>query len=510
MIEQEDLQGAEADPLPGPVEWALFAFACLLVTLVTWSWVLRLPLTGMDVWPIFAQAQTVLGNPLALFTDRYLVESWDGATFWRPATMAIAAPQFALFGDAPLPYHASRLLVLLATALVVARSAALVAPGARVAAVLGAAIYLLHPIQVESVPAVARSADGWSALAMSGALLALAEARARTHPGRWIALGVLLALITPGFKEPALLVLPLAMLVLAPWKRQERGASAALAGSLALGLGLVFHVGYRFALLGTLGSYKTQNVRIAPVDAARELVGALLDHPGLGWPIVAVLVCGGLGIALALPERFLGRALPSAPRLALAHAGWLFVTSLAFLTSMRFKTRYAEAVLVPFAILVAVVLSALWDAARRDRRIRTLAGALLASLIVPVILLPGTPLVWSYPQWQVSGQTQERVLDALGEVLDEVNQEGGTAKRQEGPFLVQAAEVEGDDAPAVSVAPFPIRTGQPVGRRQRGLSTAVIMGAHSIRAYALTTRGLRLTTIHQGADRPVPIPRPEP
>ena len=246
-------------------------------------------------------------------------------------------------------------------------------------------------------------------------------------------------------------------------------------------------------------------MRITALDALRELLGALLDHPGLGWPIVAVLVCGGLGIALALPENFLRRGEGSAARFALAHLGWLVVTSVAFLTSMRFKTRYAEAVLVPFAILLAVGLAALWHHWKEDRKIRSGLGALLATLVLPAMVIPGTPLIWSYPQWEVSGRTQERVLGALSEVFDELEDGATGAERQEGAFVVKAAQFP-EEGIVVSVAPFPFRTAQPSGPMDRGLSTAVIMGAHTIRAYALTTRGLQLAGVHQGANRPVPIP----
>ena len=198
---------------PGPRAARLLPPALLLVLVaVAWGFTLRMPFTGVDAWPILAQAKAALADPTILFTQRYLEGLWEGARFWRPGLTAYTALQYAALGDQPFGYHLARLALLAVTAALAGTLAARHGAAPRLAWTVAALVYALHPLQAETVPVTSRDADTLATALVLGALVALTGRRSRWRGWRLV-LGVALALLAPTVKEPALLAPLLAIVV---------------------------------------------------------------------------------------------------------------------------------------------------------------------------------------------------------------------------------------------------------------------------------------------------------
>jgi hypothetical protein len=478
-------------PLSGARTYVILALVVSVVIAAAWGFVATLPFTGADVWPILAQGKRALDDPSILFTERYLEGAWEGARFWRPGVVALAAFQWASFGMDPMPYHVMRLVLLLVTAMLVGRAVSLRGGAPRVAFAFGAIFYVLHPVQAETIPAVARDADTMIAIAMTAAIVFLSQAREarRIWP---LVLGLLAALVAPTFKEPGLLAAVLGVVALEPWRRRDPGSRRAIVGSLVLGVGLLAHVAYRLWLLGgTVGRYEFAVVELGPVAAASKLFQTLFDHQSVGylWPLALValgLVFLARGMALRVPET--DASGPSRAWIRLRHAcwWWLGVSFVVFVNAPRFRTRYAEALLVPLVILLSAWIVGLFVDARRVEagRARALNGAAAASAVVAVLLLfgSGNPLIWSYPQWKIAGDTGERVLEGVLEAVEAAERDGRPARVLVGTFRTEAVPEDADRF-YVGISPFPYKIREPQGTFEASLSTVVVMGKQSVRGY---------------------------
>ncbi len=464
---------------------AVMAALVVIATIVAWGFTLGLPLTGADVWPILAQGKRFIEAPLQTLGERYLEGLWEGARFWRPGVVAVAGIQHAAFGESAWLYHASRLAFVALTTIFVGLLAATHGRSPRVAFGIAAALYLLHPVQAETIPAVARDADTYFTLATVAALLALVSSRETGSSARtWI--GVVCALLSPTFKEPGLLAPLLGVLVLEPWRGSDPGVRRARIASLVLLAGLAAHLFFRWSLLGTIGGYESAVIGLSTGEAARVIGFTLFDHQRLGfvWPAAlalagAALVASGLGVPRH--ERTTSRAWP---RLRLATLAWFVISTLAFLQASRVVTRYSEALLAPLAVLAGAWISQLVDEARLARRngenpLRASLAAAAAILALAFVLGGGSPPVWRYPQWELAGRASDSIADAVTATARSVRLSGREETVRVGRFMVTAAPAPGE-AMVVAIDPFPYKTTQPAGSRDAELATVVIMGQQSI------------------------------
>ncbi len=420
--------------------------------LVAWWFILRLPFTGIDSWPMLVQARNALADPSVLWRERYLEGLWDGARFWRPGVTLVSALEWLLFGDRPPGYHAARLVVAIATALLVGRAAALHGAAPRPAFAAAALVYLLHPVQAETLPVTARAADTLVTLLTVAGLVGLSGLRER-GVATWSVLGAAALLCAPTLKESGLLAPVLGIVVLAPWRVRAPRWRTGLGIAGVLGAGLAAHIGYRWHLLGTIGRYE----RELPLDAQetlRELLAGLFDHQR--WGVVP------LATALIAALLWFGRDLQSGSDndrwhdLRNACIAWALGGGAVFVTSAVFRLRYAEGLLAPLAIVCGAALSAILAATRGRKR---LALAALWSATVLTCTFPGTPLLWRYPQWQLAGRTAETVLATAGEAV-RAAESNGRASREVGRFTVTAAR-QGGGTVRVAIDPFPSQPAEP-------------------------------------------------
>jgi len=483
--------------------WSKRIAALLLsaLGLAAWGFALHLPLTGVDAWPLLEQAQRALRDPGVLARERYLEGMPIGASFWRPLFVAAVSLQWSAFGESPLPYHVLRLaaylgLAALAGALASRRGAA---PG--LAWFTAGAIVLLHPLQADMVPSLARSADVLCDLLLAATILLLSAPQREKAS---LAAGAVLALIVPGVKETGLAAALIGVLVLAPWSRGAGRARRLCA--LALLLGLALHIAARLATLGELGSYTPRAERVTgPLRNAALLVQALTDRGNLPLAVLTLaLVVPGLLFSLA------GRPVRQAlsPQWLAVRRGcwaWLACAGIGALLSPRLAERHGASLLAPAGVLLAALLGALRSQGDVGLRAHALRLGALAALVaaLALALAPRSPLWRRYPQWDLIGRTSQLAVDGADAAARELVRSGGPSAVEFGAFRL-IAQRRGDVL-QVDLDPFPYSAAPQDGGRNTSLRQPAILMPYSLVA-ALRLRG-HGGEVRVGAGEAVPVLR---
>jgi hypothetical protein len=208
--------------------WPLVFLCSALLTLLCFHRVLSYGFTDKDTLMHITEAKV---EGLDDFRELFSKELTGGraprdANFYRPTVMLMYAGLRSVFGWNPLGYHAFDLSLHALNGLLLALLAATCARRAGAArsrrfGVLCAAIFLIHPLGVEVVPAIARNGDLLVTAFFLASLLALDRAEQSLAAqgfalGRWTLtrLGVFSALfaLTLGSKEPGIVLLGAAFL----------------------------------------------------------------------------------------------------------------------------------------------------------------------------------------------------------------------------------------------------------------------------------------------------------
>ena len=208
--------------------WLLFA----VLLLVVYSPALR----GEFLWD---DDEYVSNNP-AVMQANGIVRIWlsaDGGPQYYPLTLSSFWLEYRCWGTAPAGYHVTNILLHATNAwLVYLLLARLSVPGA----LLAGAIFALHPVHVESVAWISERKNVLSGLFYLLTILAWWNWR-RSKIG-WAALSVLLLFALALLAKTVTCTLPLALLLLAYWRREQLGRpdlcllAAMLALALVLGL----------------------------------------------------------------------------------------------------------------------------------------------------------------------------------------------------------------------------------------------------------------------------------
>ncbi len=330
-----------------------------------------------------------LGELLNPFRDEQFMHAWLPLYYWSLGL------DHALFGDSYLLWHAhSGVLHALCAALVVLIARGIGLRGAAPAA--AGIVFAAHPIATESVAWIASRKDQLSFLWMAVATIAYLQGLRRRRPG-WHALGALALAISMTAKGTTL-VLPL-LLVLHAWHlRQDRetplrqrlapiipyavvallftvlhlvvarregtagaGTGATIGELVVANLEVVWLYIRSFTLPWTGWLSVDHDVDPFAVDAMRAVLGGTLlcvwiAAAALAWRRRPPLAAALIAIALALAP--FNNLLPR--------------------TSVLFAERYAYVALLPFALGVAVLVTA-----RIGRLAPYLLAAALAVLAVP-------------------------------------------------------------------------------------------------------------------------------
>lgn len=165
---------------------------------------------------------------------------------YYPLTFSVFWLQFQLWGLAPLGYHLVNLLLHALNALLVWKLLARI--GARGAG-LAAALFALHPLQVESVAWVMELKNvlsGTFYLLAAGAYLSFDERRSRGAGGGALYAGALALFVAALLSKSVTCTLPAALILVHLFRRQSLDARrlAALVPFFVVGIGLALHTAH--------------------------------------------------------------------------------------------------------------------------------------------------------------------------------------------------------------------------------------------------------------------------
>lgn len=116
---------------------------------------------GWDGWPLVQAGRlTGPGDLFGTFGEELLDGRYPFGHFYRPVTHLVFGLDHALYGLNPVGYHRTDLVLSALTAILLAAVARrLFGRGALAVAAIAAALFVLHPVQLEILAAPARRAD---------------------------------------------------------------------------------------------------------------------------------------------------------------------------------------------------------------------------------------------------------------------------------------------------------------------------------------------------------------
>ncbi len=340
----------------------------------------------------------------ALLTARFTDTSAEGTStavaYWRPFITAVWALQWRLFGAHPAAWHAVNLALHLALVGLVYRwLLARIAPDAPDAvsahrgALLGAALFALHPTRPESVAWIAGSTDLWAALFELLALHAWARATRAAD-----ALAAALLVLGLACKESTLAV-PAALAVdhalrarPVPWRRLL-GISAPMAAVFAMrlqwvplptGVPTAGALDLPLRVLSSLGH--AVRLTVAPYPPSVFAAPGLFDAAGAAryapWSVALGVTALGVMVGLAVRARHVPARRPALADLAFALVllgPALNVVPLGLVS--LFAMRFLYLPLLGVAALVARAVAAAPPTATRTVTLAALGGLVVSALV---------------------------------------------------------------------------------------------------------------------------------
>jgi hypothetical protein len=356
----------------------LRALLVLLVVLVFGGGFSNGRTTWDDGWLVFenpSQERFGAREVLALF-DPFTSRQAYGTQYTPLSDLSYAADR-ALFGVEPGPYHLQGILFHAAEALLVHELARRLGLGPA-ASFLAAALFAVHPLQVESVTWISGRRTVLCGALCLGALVAWERSE-----GRGGAAAFVLLLLANLAKQYAV-VLP-ALFFLLDRARDRRPRPGPLAAAVAISAAFVvlgIEVAHREGILSFAGASRAPGDRVALVGSAlahyygKVLWPARLSHHYRLTPTLLAAAAGFAGTAaLALLGR---RTTPPALRFGGPATPVALVPGCLGVGSLAVADRYAYLALAGIGLAAAFALERL---GRRERTVATAAGIGLVVLL---------------------------------------------------------------------------------------------------------------------------------
>lgn len=378
---------------------ALALLAVAAATVVAWRGVLEVALLGWDSYPLIQAGRIESAADLAgTFGEELMDGAYPLGRFWRPVVHLAFGLEFALWGLEPVGYHAASLAVLAlcacATFLLARR---LLGGEAWLAPFVAAALYALHPVEVEIVTVPARLAEGLAVLFTLLALLAQPLAGERRARG-WLA-GLCCALALASKETGAMATGCVVALALASARERQPVAMAREALRSTLPALVLFGLAFaaRTAALSGLGGSAESSLSAslgALPGVLRGYLHALATPASVGGsPIVAdalIVLLVALLVRLARSSAGLPRSAGASTVIEPGRCALFVLLSLlvvALVTSVSGLERgwYALPFLPLYALAVALALELGLRAIRGGPK---LAGACAVLLVLRLAALP--------------------------------------------------------------------------------------------------------------------------
>lgn len=415
--------------------------------------------TGPDTFTLITTSRIEsLGDLWYLLTQPMMAGSGftEIGRFFRPVTGLSYALDWTLWGFDPTGYHVTNLVLHTGAVVLTYVLTLRLTGGARGASLLGAALFSVHPMVAESVPAISRRQDALATLLLLASLLAYLRSRRGGDRARWsLAASLVLGFLAFGAKEVAL-VLPALIAAHAwvldpqapgPTLSQERLGWAVARAGPHLAVWIAF-MAWRTWVLAGLGGYVGRPGLISGVVAWNQgqfitallpplrYVQIILALPGQGVTVLlGATVAGLVGLTTLVYRGRWDSLRGDLARLAASGTGrttgfcllWLLAGFTLFLAARTFTLWSAYQFLIPSSIAVATLLTAglaqlvqpqqMPNRQPAPHRPAVVAGTLLLAGIVisSVVLSPG---IRGEQDWKINGEVQRTLLPALSDELE--------------------------------------------------------------------------------------------
>jgi len=326
------------------------------------------------------------GSVREVFTSPYWPLPVERAGLYRPVTTLTFLLEWRLFGDDPRPFHAANVLLHATVSLLV--FLLLLEFAAPTAAVVGAALFAVHPLHTEAVANVVGAGELLAALFYLAACLLYLRTREWRGPARGLRLLALggLYLLSILSKEIGV-TLPAALLLLEAGRARGRvrpllrALREEAAVFVVLALGLLVALGARFLVLGTVRGD-------APAPVFHDLATGerLLTAVAL-WPTYLRLLLLPLDLAADYAPGVLFPAPGVTPEVIVGGAV-LLLLALAAVRGWR-NRRLVSLGILWFAVVLLPVSNLLFPTgvllAERTLYLPSVGLALAAAGLVPVV-----------------------------------------------------------------------------------------------------------------------------
>jgi predicted membrane protein len=455
--------------------------------------VLGLGMLGYDAYPMIATARIQSWSDLAgTFSEELMDGRFPGGHFYRPVTNLSIALDHALWGLDPFGYHLTDLLIFAINgALLCAFARRLFGTEAWLAGLVGALVFVLHPMQLETIPAPPRRADSLCLGFTIACLLSAAPAgeppgtRARLRG----ALSGVFALLAAGSKETGVIAAPLVFglaFLCSPVGSLAVRVREALRHALPSLAAAVFFVAARTAVLGGFGGHPSEALlrRSSLSDLLKPYLAHLFAPQRFEFagPWIAALCLLALALAALLVWKPSRRA--DARRLASGLAFLLLWFACLFaIHSLADRARvwYATLFIAPYAVFLGI-LTQIGVGLLREKRLALAALPLLFALGLGASHLRYSSLLHTYTEWAHAS--------ALGQA-----------------FLVRFARAvrEAEPGSTLRFVRFPTRVERPA--EPPGVRSAVVFHDYSIQAWAdllLPEHPVRARMYVHGVPAPLP------
>ncbi len=394
----------------------------MLVIGCAYHWVIGLGLLGLDTYPMILTSRIESGDEVLLtFTQELMDGRYTDGRFYRPVANLAFALDYALWKLEPKGYHLTDLIILTVNALLLgALAARLLGRGFRIAPLVAALVFVLHPAQLEILPVSARRADTLSLLFTLACLLAQPGSSKTGLRPRAGVLSAVLALLAICSKETGIVVVPL-VFVWHALATSDASVRRRLLHALVWTIPPIFaactSVVARTFVLGGLGGHGISVIEA--VGSLHRLIEPYLALLLLPWLPRAPSVCvAALALCLfSLVALLLKRSERSEPhsdsRLRRAF-GFLSLWMLSLLCvssiSGRVEAWYAMVFVPAYAILLGVLVDRGFHAAAQ-RRFVIAIPTLTISLAVCAVTVYYSALLHDYPRWQSASQLAYSFLE---------------------------------------------------------------------------------------------------
>jgi hypothetical protein len=424
--------------------------------------------TGSDAIPLIMTSRVPSISALKTVLTSRLLGTYLDEAYYRPITSLSYGVDYAIWDLKPLGYHFTDLILHTLNSILVFVFVRNIAGKRGIGvALLAASVFALHPIHIETVPAIARRADLLSAFFLLLSLVFWQMSRAARTSARWSYLGASLLLcgLAMGSKDSAIVLPFLFFVYITVFYTKQDGAQTRFLGSAKQALPFLFLlIGYlalRILILGGIGGTGRQSTSllsglgvlltvslryfealIYPVDFLNlgskltpSLISNALQAYIPGFVAIGVIAILGLGFVQGARRRAAATDEHTDPHRKLQSLGpylfflcWLLFYLCLYVLSEQFRYWYSYTPAIALSGLISIGLSDLLaDRGKAQGRfpvpaiqsaLEILSIVILAGLVVSFFLF--SPLLRGYAEWEAASFISSRALNATTDYVREL------------------------------------------------------------------------------------------